>query len=1046
MTIPNFDLLLGDIDPVIRRRGLQYYREGRVHNPQIVTSMFGVHLSASVKGTKNYHVELDFDEDGELINYSCRCQAFALYDGMCKHCAALLYAAKEKFAASPPEVPAVRTDPFAKYFLQSLKSGTELEGVEPGSVSLEPTVGFSHNFITLTLKIGIERMYVLRDIDGFVKNIKSGAFYSYGKQLAFTHLPEAFDERSRALIKLILRHIDIRAAGQYYVERTTNFVLSDGEFDELFDILRGGNLKISPGRTVRVLNEEPAAQLRVEKLDGGITVSRVGNDELISTDEYNYMLGADYIARCKALPKSVGQLLYLLERQENLTFDDGSAEELITAIPQLSENLDGDESRHVLASLIPEQFNVELLLDAPDNDRIVCSPYCIYGEDRYIAGRADGENRHRRDRNSETRLRQSLEALFDSESDGLFSANGNDSIYRLLTENIPRLSELGKVKISDRLKRLTVTAPRRASAGVSLSGGILHLELDTGGLPRERLYEILAAYREKRRYYRLPEGGFVSLDESLEALDELCGRLDLDAKQLSEEDISLPAYRTAYLDGLLREGRALDLRADEAFDRFAAKLRSACEGNYPLPESLDGILRPYQESGYSWLRRLEECELGGILADEMGLGKTLEMTALLLARYERGESLPSLIVCPASLVYNWKRELERFAPSLKLKLITGTAAQRRRMIAEPFDSGLIVTSYDLLKKDIDSYSGIKFACCVIDEAQYIKNHSTLAAKAVRRIDSKQRFALTGTPVENRLSELWSIFDFLMPGYLYSYARFRQRFEQPIADGDEAAREGLRRMIAPFVLRRLKSDVLTELPPKTVSVLPVELGDKQLELYRAALASGLDELHGDSSQGQRMKILALLTRLRQICCDPSLCYENYNGGSAKLDVCVELISQAKESEHRVLVFSQFTSMLERLEGELDKRGIFYEVIRGSTRKDRRLNIAERFNGGEWDVLLVSLKAGGTGLNLTGADMVIHFDPWWNLAAESQATDRAHRIGQNRPVQVYKLIAAGTVEEKVLELQERKRELAALVENGDAASGLSADELLSILSER
>lgn len=1045
MLMPNFDTLINKINYTARTRGLQYFSAGRVKNLQTTQYADRFTICGSVQGTKLYHVEIAI-KNNNVVEYSCDCPAYEKYNGMCKHCAALLYSGKQLIKKNEVQSLPVRTDQIARRFLESVKSAQMLSGTVTENVRIEPTIIFLAGKIMMSLKIGVDRMYALRKLNDFILRIRRAEYYSYGKQLAFTHVPEAFDERGRALIRMIMRHADIRSSGYYYVENNGDLILSNAEFDELFDIYRGSSIMIAPERAVRVSLEELAPCFHIDKRDGGISLSRTDTGNIISTNEYTYELGNDYIARFQSMPKEIEGLLRLFGSCNNLFFDDSGAEELAASLPQLHNNLDCDDSISLIDSFAPENFEAELMLDAPSENQVVCTPYCIYGEDRYIADSPVSDNRHHRDRISEARLMNSLRSMFDSEEKGVLSADGNDSIYRLLTENIPRLTELGEVKISDRLKRLTVTAPRRAVAGVSLSGGILHLELDTGGLPRERLSEILAAYREKRRYYRLPDGGFISLNENIAVLDELRGRLDLDARQLAEDNISLPAYRTVYLDRLLCENRGIDINADEAFGKFAAKLRSAYSEHYAPPESLCGSLRPYQESGYSWLRRLEECELGGILADEMGLGKTLQMIALLLARYERGERLLSLIVCPASLIYNWKRELERFAPSLKIKIINGTAAQRRRLIAEPFEAGLLITSYDLLKKDIESYSGMKFACCVIDEAQYVKNHSTLAAKAVRRIDCLQRFALTGTPVENRLSELWSIFDFLMPGYLYSYARFKQQFEQPIADGDTHAKEGLRRMIAPFVLRRLKSDVLTELPPKTISVIPVELGEKQLSLYRAALADGLDELSGNSGNGQRIKILALLTKLRQICCDPSLCYENYRDGSAKLDVCIELLEQAKESEHRVLVFSQFTSMLEQLEVELKKRNIYYEVIRGSTRKDRRLNIAERFNGGEWDVLLVSLKAGGTGLNLTGADIVIHYDPWWNLAAESQASDRAHRIGQTRPVQVYKLIAEGTVEKKVLELQERKRELAALLENGDAVSGISADELLSILSER
>jgi SNF2 family DNA or RNA helicase len=352
----------------------------------------------------------------------------------------------------------------------------------------------------------------------------------------------------------------------------------------------------------------------------------------------------------------------------------------------------------------------------------------------------------------------------------------------------------------------------------------------------------------------------------------------------------------------------------------------------------------------------------------------------------------------------------------------------------------VITSYDLLKKDVEHYAGRLFHYFAIDEAQYIKNQNTKCAQAVKQIECRQRFALTGTPIENRLSELWSIFDFLMPGYLYGYARFRQKFELPVVKNeDEGAREQLRRLISPFIMRRLKAEVLSELPPKVSTVVPVRLEGEQRNIYDATLSLGLRQLRSETADAKtgeaKLRIFALLTRLRQLCCDPSLCCEGYRGPSAKLEACLELLSEAKSSGQRVLLFSQFASMLDIIRKRLNEEGISSMLLRGSTPKEKRLDMAERFNAGEADAFLISLKAGGTGLNLTGANVVIHYDPWWNMAAQEQATDRAHRIGQTRSVQVCKLIAAGTIEERILSLQERKGGLASIIEGGGEQSLLN-----------
>ena len=434
----------------------------------------------------------------------------------------------------------------------------------------------------------------------------------------------------------------------------------------------------------------------------------------------------------------------------------------------------------------------------------------------------------------------------------------------------------------------------------------------------------------------------------------------------------------------------------------------------------------------------------------------LPMDTMKSADVQDGRDLPgparsgvSLVICPASLVYNWGEELRRFAPRLKTGLVTGTKKERSRIIEDYRRYDVLVTSYDLLKRDIYSYKGKSFRFEIIDEAQYIKNHTTAAAKSVKLISAQTRFALTGTPIENRLSELWSIFDYLMPGFLYSYARFQADIEQPVVKSEnEETMQRLRRMVSPFILRRRKEDVLRDLPEKLEEVRYAGMEAKQRKLYDGQVIRMKADMSRKSESDfrrNRLQILAELTRIRQICCDPSLILENYDGGSAKREVCMELIRGVIEGEHKALVFSQFTSMLELLEKDLKREGIDYYKITGATLKERRLEMVKEFNENTVPVFLISLKAGGTGLNLIGADVVIHYDPWWNVAAQNQATDRTHRIGQTRVVTVYKLIAKGTIEERILEMQQNKEKLAEDILSGEniASSTISREDLLDLL---
>ena len=388
------------------------------------------------------------------------------------------------------------------------------------------------------------------------------------------------------------------------------------------------------------------------------------------------------------------------------------------------------------------------------------------------------------------------------------------------------------------------------------------------------------------------------------------------------------------------------------------------------------------------------------------------------------------MVCPSSLSLNWQNEANKFANKLKTVVIKGSLFDRKRQIKEIDKYDLVITSYDLLKRDIELYEkeDYNFRFIIADEAQYLKNSNTQNAKSIKKIKAETRYALTGTPIENSLAELWSIFDFIMPGYLFSYRKFKNTYEMPIIKGeDENAMQKLKMLIEPFVLRRTKKEVLKELPDKTVTVLNNEMCEEQRNLYINFLARAKQEVAEkvklNGYEKSKMQILAALTRLRQICCHPGLFINDYNEGSSKLDQCMEIVKEAVKSGHKILLFSGYTSMFEIIEKELNKEQIRYLKLTGSTKVDERIKMVDEFNQNpEIQVFLISLKAGGTGLNLTGADMVIHYDPWWNLSTENQATDRAYRIGQKNNVQVYKLITKNSIEEKIYELQEKKSKLA------------------------
>ena len=532
----------------------------------------------------------------------------------------------------------------------------------------------------------------------------------------------------------------------------------------------------------------------------------------------------------------------------------------------------------------------------------------------------------------------------------------------------------------------------------------------------------------------------------LAALNGLGDRVDVD--ELAAGGVGLPSARALLVDALLQNAQSVRLVRDSGFRKLVRDFDSYSDADIEVPCGLRAELRGYQEDGFRWLGTLERMGFGGVLADDMGLGKTLQVIAHVLGRKEEGATGCSLIVCPASLVYNWMSELARFAPGLRCVAAVGTKSARAASIGSSAELDVLVTSYDLLRRDVEIYSGQHFARVVLDEAQYIKNPRAQVTKCAKCLDADARFALTGTPIENRLAELWSIFDFLMPGYLGSREEFAKRYESPVEAREHDASTLLRCAIGPFVLRRLKSEVLADLPDKTESVVYAQMEPKQRKLYLASqdrLALQIQHQEDKELKGEKLKILAELTKLRQICCDPSLCFEGYDGSSAKLETCMELVSQAIDGGHRVLLFSQFTSMLDIIERRLSSEGFSTLMLTGSTSKEARERLVRRFQAGGGDVFLISLKAGGVGLNLTSADVVIHYDPWWNTAAQDQATGRAHRIGQRHDVSVFKLIVEGTIEERILKMQEAKRDLAESVLAGEGVKSalLTREDILALL---
>ena len=543
----------------------------------------------------------------------------------------------------------------------------------------------------------------------------------------------------------------------------------------------------------------------------------------------------------------------------------------------------------------------------------------------------------------------------------------------------------------------------------------------------------------RSRFIPIGDTQFLALTQEFrKRLEELI--LYSEAKGAKKDEVYVHPLAAIALEELTQGART---NADKGWQRQLDHILEAQEMVPEVPSTLQAELRDYQVEGFVWMARLAHLDVGACLADDMGLGKTLQALAVILSMAKEG---PTLVISPTSVCMNWEQEIMRFAPTLKIKFLSG--ADRKKVVGSLKKFDILISSYTLLQQEIDLLEEVSWQTIVLDEAQAIKNAGTKRSKAAMRLKGRFKLITTGTPIENHLGELWNLFRFINPGLLGSFKQFNARFGIPIEKHhDREARRKLKKIIRPFMLRRIKSQVLDELPPRTEVTLRVEMKPDEVRFYEALRQQALENIESSAEKsGRHLQILAEIMKLRRCCCNPRLIMPDTKISSTKLEVFSKVVEELIRSRHKALVFSQFTGHLALIREYLDKQGIVYKYLDGTTPARERQNQVESFQEGEGDLFLISLKAGGLGLNLTAADYVLHMDPWWNPAVEDQAADRAHRIGQKRPVTVYRLVTANTIEEKIVRLHQEKRDLAnSLLEGADVSARISADELLELIRE-
>lgn len=1024
-----------------------------------IVCITGEVISESLFSTYNVKIEMDV-KNREVISTYCSCKdyeknEFNKDNYCCKHVAAL-------FSSSIGEV-LKEFDSSIQYKggeSKELKCGEDtlsmlLDGEDNRQeIKIEVYVERNqwNNSISAQFKIGLlsmcsKELYVLKDIYQFLTAVKGRISVNYGKKFVFDMKRCMFSIKDKALLDFIRMLDDIYSSNTYRSKiRKSNIEgkyinIPDYLVREFFYTVRYHRVYLDEGflyRTVEteIILENPPVKFQISKrkeayelqVPDGMPLPLSSRNNVFL---YGTMVYLPEIEYCENIKPYLSVFLGLNRIDFPIQQEDRILRRLIPRLKQISLNLDisGDIRKKIVDEKCIPRFYFDMQgkkVELGVNVKYGSCEFNIFGDCR--------EKVVYRDLKKENQILVLLKNLgLERKSDKFYFIGGDEYIFRFFKSDVLKLQKAGEVFYSENFKGIKYLD--KSSIAVDIKSGkydYLEVAFKIGDIPKEETKNILRAFRDKLKYYKLKDGQYLDL-ENME-IKKLLKFIDTVApKDLDGGDFKVNKNKSIYMEQYIEDNKMRYVSGIDALKEIRDKLMEVKDMNFAVPKELKASLRSYQLVGYNWFKTLDYLGFGGILGDEMGLGKTIQTVAFLLSN----KNSSSLVVVPTSLVYNWLSEFNKFAPVMKVSAAVGSKSERMKVIRGSLKLNVVVTTYNLLRRDIELYSDIQFDYCIIDEAQYIKNSHSKNAESVKKINACRKFALTGTPVENSVMEIWSIFDFIMPGYLYDEKRFTVRYYKRFKE-EPFVIEDLNRLVKPFILRRKKKDVLKELPAKIERTILLEMDKNQKKVYKAYAKYALEliqhKVRDSEFRNSKIEILSYITKLRQICIDPSIVMKDYDGDSIKMEALSEFLLQAVDEGHRILVFSQFTSVLKNIEGRLDSINIRYEYLDGSVSSKDRIELVDKFNSGNSPVFLISLKAGGTGLNLTSADIVVHFDPWWNPAVESQAEDRAHRIGQKHAVEVVKLIARGTIEEKIIKLQDEKKRL---IDNliGDGLSGNS-----------
>ncbi len=878
-------------------------------------------------------------------------------------------------------------------------------------VYLEDT-RFSYS-VNLTIAKG--REYKIASIDRFLARFINEEEFRYGKDLTLVHVLSSFDETSQRIIKILEKYNP-----DFFIDLSNDKSLIF--FDELLNALKGDYLYIN-NEVYHVSEEAMDIKIRVND-NYSLIPEGIIKGYIPLTRNYYYCKSANDI-------KPLTNNAYI-----NSLIDSARSYPLST----IQNNF--DNFKYSFFEKYPDFFEIaDRIKEELNESALVIKAYFDYEKDnvyektRYFKNEQEIDARDIKNFYEVSQVKHYQEIL---SSYGFFDHVLSDGgqVWDFLNstlENLQKVAEIYFSKDLDSRKTSSFTSP---NITIKKDGSMLEVLVDGSIYSDEELKTILIGLKRKKKFVKIGDNFINLMSDDTKEFYSLAKDLDLISENSLHSKKELPLYYAFKAYGKDNSFLSMDSYLDDVFN----ELKNFSNSNIEIPK-INGELRSYQVDGVKWLNVLYKYSLGGILADDMGLGKTIETIAFINSIKQ---DKPILIVSPKSLVFNWVSEFNKFASDIPVYAIIGTVEERKKIIKKIKNDkfGVYFISYDSLRNEFENLTDITFDMCILDEAQFIKNMHAKKTGAVKQINALHTIALTGTPIENNIYDLWSIFDFLMPHYLLDYEDFKDSYEH-----NEEYYEIVRDKVAPFILRRRKEDVLKDLPEKYEVIITTEMSQEQRKLYDAFRLQAKEQLKSSDGGSKIMEVLSIITRLRQICVDPSTFVDNFTGESGKITALKDIIKDKMQEGHRFLIFSQFVSALNIVKDDIEKMGIKYYMITGDTSAKERLRICNDFNKDEdYKIVLISLKAGGTGLNLVGADVVIHLDPWWNYSAESQASDRAHRIGQTRTVEVIKLIAENSIEEKVVNLQNEKKELVDKVisDNDSSIKSLSIKDLKSILS--